>query len=107
MTLCHDQAIRCAKAKVHVYSESVLCLGKMHSQFRSEMECGETRSLCSNNPTGTTELSGIDVEPIEFVWNSHRLRFSDTFGKISTLDKEIQSRLRDEAVNNSIHVDVQ
>ena len=29
-TLCHDQAIKWAKAKVHVYSDSVLCLGKMH-----------------------------------------------------------------------------
>ena len=30
-TLCHDQVIKWAKAKVHVYSDSVLCLGKMHS----------------------------------------------------------------------------
>ena len=28
MTLCHDQAIRWAKAKVHVYSDSVLRLGE-------------------------------------------------------------------------------
>ena len=34
-TLCHDQVIKWAKAKVHVYSDSVLCLGKMHSH-RSE-----------------------------------------------------------------------
>ena len=30
-TLCHDQAIKWAKAKVHAYSDSVLCLGKMQS----------------------------------------------------------------------------
>ena len=29
-TLCHDQAIKWAKAKVHVFSDSVCCLGKMH-----------------------------------------------------------------------------
>ena len=29
-TLCHDQAIKWTKAKVNVYSDSVLCLGKMH-----------------------------------------------------------------------------
>ena len=29
-TLCHDQVIMWAKAKVHVYSDSVLCLGKLH-----------------------------------------------------------------------------
>ena len=28
LTLCHDQVIRGAKAKVHVYSDSVSCLGK-------------------------------------------------------------------------------
>ena len=28
MTLCHDLAIRWAKAKIHVYSDSVWCLGK-------------------------------------------------------------------------------
>ena len=27
-TLLHDRAIKLSKAKVHVYSDSVLCLGK-------------------------------------------------------------------------------
>ena len=30
-TLCHDQAIKRVKAKVHVHADSVLCLGKVHS----------------------------------------------------------------------------
>ena len=34
--LCHDHAIKWAKAKAHVYSGSVLCLGKMQKSFRSE-----------------------------------------------------------------------
>ena len=29
-TLSHDQVIRWTKAKVHVYSDSVLCVGKMY-----------------------------------------------------------------------------
>ena len=29
-TLCHDHAIKWAKAKVHVNSDSVSCLGKMY-----------------------------------------------------------------------------
>ena len=29
-TLCHDQVIKWAKLKVHVYSDSVLCLGKIY-----------------------------------------------------------------------------
>ena len=42
-SLAHDQAIKWSKAKVQVYSDSVLCLGKM---------------------------TGIDGEPIEFEWNT-------------------------------------
>ena len=29
-TLLHDKVIKCGKAKVHVYSDSVLCLGKIY-----------------------------------------------------------------------------
>ena len=29
-TLLHDRVIKLSKAKVHVYSDSVLCSGKMH-----------------------------------------------------------------------------
>ena len=29
-TLAHDIALKWAKAKAHVYSDSVLCLGRMH-----------------------------------------------------------------------------
>ena len=29
-TLLHDQAVKLSKAKVHVYSDSVLCLGRIH-----------------------------------------------------------------------------
>ena len=28
--MLHNRAIKLSKAKVHVYSDSVLCLGKMH-----------------------------------------------------------------------------
>ena len=42
-TLVHDKVIKLSKAKVHVYSDSVLCLGKMHD--------------------------GIDGESFEFEWN--------------------------------------
>ena len=32
-TLSHDQVIKWTKARVHVYSDSVLCLEKMHEHF--------------------------------------------------------------------------
>ena len=49
MTLCHDQVIRLATAKVHVYSDSVLCLGrkrhpsKANNNPRSTQNCLELR----------------------------------------------------------------
>ena len=54
-SLAHDQAIKWSKAKVQVYSDSALCLGKM---------------------------TGIDGEPIEFEWNiSQDLRLWTIFRK--------------------------
>ena len=35
-TLCHDQVIKWARAKMHVYSDSILFLGKDAGSFRSE-----------------------------------------------------------------------
>ena len=34
-TMLHDGAVKLAKAKVHVYSDSVLCLGKIHEHPQS------------------------------------------------------------------------
>ena len=45
MTLCHDQVIRWAKAKVHVCSDSVLC--------QKQTLSGQNRVGISNNPTST------------------------------------------------------
>ena len=50
MTLCHDKVIRWAKAKVHFYSDSVLCLGKLHnrknkSSFRNKHKVERTASV--------------------------------------------------------------
>ena len=67
-TLLHDKVIKLSKAKVHVYSDSVVCLGRMHGhpaakkkwqdQLRYFQESNEYR-----------ELFGIDGEPFEFEWN--------------------------------------
>ena len=65
---CHDQAIKWAKAKVHVYSDSVLCLGKMHSHSEAnEKWKSQIKEFQESNEYA--ELSGIDGEPIEFEWN--------------------------------------
>ena len=84
-TLCHDQVIKWAKAKVHVHSDSVLCLGKLHSHSEANEKRKDQISAFQQDKE-YAELSGINGEPIEFEWNisqdSHRLRFSDKSRKI-------------------------
>ena len=78
-TLCQDQAIKWAEAKVHVYSDSVLCLGKMHGHPEANENWKKPDQYI---PIGTkdweklekpakeyAELDGIYAEPTEFGWN--------------------------------------
>ena len=85
MTLCHDQAIRWAKAKGHVYSDSVLCRGRISHPSEANIKLKEQIQYFQQS-NECAESSGIDGEPIEFEWNisqdSHRLRFSDRSRKI-------------------------
>ena len=91
-TLCHDQVIKWAKAKIHVYSDSALREGKIndHSEANEKWKSQIKEFQQSNE---YTELSGIDGQPIEFEWNfpkdSHRLRFSERSRKIWKLDERI------------------
>ena len=41
MTLCHDHVIRWAKAKVHVYSDSVLSLGRINHPSEANIKWKE------------------------------------------------------------------
>ena len=64
----HDQVIQWTKAKVRVYSDSVLCLEKMYDNrdaiFRCEGQVEEFKMSVSYK-----ELIGNDGEAIEFEWN--------------------------------------
>ena len=67
-TLLHDKVIQLSKAKVHGYSDSVPCLGKMHRHPDALVNWKEQlKSLQSSNEH--RELFGIDGEPFEFEWN--------------------------------------
>ena len=73
-TLTHDQVSTWTKAKVRVYSDSVLCLGKMsdHTEANRRWDNQVEEFRQSNS---YREFLGIDGEPIEFEWNiSHVLR---------------------------------
>ena len=66
--LSHDEVIQWAKAKVRVYSDSVLCLGKVIESsdaiVRWEGQVEEFKMSLSYK-----ELLGIDEEAIKFEWN--------------------------------------
>ena len=66
--LCHDQVYKWPKAKVYVYSDSVLCLGRMHDH--SEANAKWKGQLEDFEQTNAFRASfGIDGEPLEFEWN--------------------------------------
>ena len=65
--MLHDRVIKLSKARVHVCSDSVLYLGKMHphpaamERWREQLE----NDLGSEHQK---EFFGIDGEPFEFEW---------------------------------------
>ena len=65
-TLLHDRAIKLSKAKVHVCSGSVLCLGKIHEHVQS---IRHWKIEWPMNTPEHREFNGIDGEPVEFEWN--------------------------------------
>ena len=66
--LLHDKVIKLSKAQVHVYSDSVLCLGKMH-RHPEAMEKRREQLQYFQSSNEYRELIGIDGEPFEFEWN--------------------------------------
>ena len=79
-TLLHNIVIKWAKAKVHVYSDSVLCLGKMYEHSEAKIQGVGINFKTSNRPTDTENYlesmenqlgsSGICSQ------DSHHCRFS-------------------------------
>ena len=67
-TLLNARAVKLMKAKVHVYSDSVLCLGKIHDPVEAiEPWKGQVATFRVEN-NSFNELLGMDGEPIEFEW---------------------------------------
>ena len=73
--LFHDQVIKWRIAKVLVYSDSVLCLGKLsdHSEANRRWE-GQVADFQLS--ASCEEFLGIDGEPIELEWNTFTGRTS-------------------------------
>ena len=63
-----EQVISLQRTKVYVFSDSVLCLGKMNENPRSHI-AWEERLACFKSSPECRTLDRIDGEPIEFKWN--------------------------------------
>ena len=73
--LPHDRAMKAVKAKIHFYSDSVLCLSKIHEHPQS-MQHWEGKVKWIMDSYEYRELNGIDGETVEFEWNifsGHRI----------------------------------
>ena len=55
------------KAQVYVFSNSVLCVGKLHEYPQANIEW-ESRLSCFKSTPQYKELDGLDGEPLEFEW---------------------------------------
>ena len=67
-TLLSDKAVRLSTAKVYVFCDSVLCLGKMHQHPEATGAWKKKVEWFTETPQNP-ELDRIDGEPIEFEWN--------------------------------------
>ena len=66
-TLLHDRVIKLSKVKVHVYSDSVLCLGKMHRHTEAKEKWKDQLQYFKES-NEDREFIGHDGEPFEFEW---------------------------------------
>ena len=64
-TLSNNQVIKWTKARVRVYPDSVLCLGKCQI-IQKRIEDGKSKVKNFDSPILTGNHLGIDGEPIEF-----------------------------------------
>ena len=63
-----EQVISLLRTKVSVFSDSVLCLGKIHENHQSNT-AWEERLAWFKSSQECRNLDRIDGEPIEFEWN--------------------------------------
>ena len=63
-----EEVISVSHAKVYVFADSVLCLGKMNENPQSNMAWEDRLTWFKSSPQHTT-LDIIDGEPMKFEWN--------------------------------------
>ena len=63
-----EQVINLQRTKVYVFSDSVLCLGKIHENTQSNTGWEQRLEWFKSSPEYRT-LDRLDGEPMEFEWN--------------------------------------
>ena len=100
LSLIGDRVINLQRTKVYVFSDSVLCLGKIF-KIRNPTKLGRKRMEWITSSQSYRDFDGISGEPTEFEWN--------IFPGFDTLQltEQIRRNTRQFHRKNSFHVDVQ
>ena len=101
-----ERVINLQRTKVYVFSDSVLCLGRIHQNPESNRAWEQRIGLITSSQS-YRNFDGIDGEPTKFEWN-----IFPGFDTLQLCDevKSLLSRLGDTRKfhsKNSIYVDVQ
>ena len=96
-----ERIINLQRTKVYVFSDSVLCLGRIHQNPESN-EAWKKRIDWITSSQSYRDFDGISGEPTEFEWHTLQL-----YGKVSDLTEQIGRNTRKIHRKNSIHVYVQ
>ena len=101
-----EEVISLSHAKVYAFSDSVLCLGKVHQNPQSNTFREDKLTLFKSSPQYRT-LDAIDGEPMEFEWNI--FQDSPHCSSATKSKSSFQNERKARRINRTdhLHVDVQ
>ena len=103
-SLLHGQACQYANAKVYVFSDSVLCLGRMGND---PIGSWENKIQWYSDTHFFSELNGIDGKPMEFEWKIFpRFTTAGILKEIQNTTGELQCDPADFNGQDHLHVNV-
>ena len=102
---CDEEVISLSHAKVYVFSDSLLCIGKVNQNPTSNTVWEEQLGWFKDSSQYRT-LDTVDGEPMEFEWNISQ---DSPHCSSSTKSKNSEQNERPSTIpkTNDLHVDVQ
>ena len=108
-----EQVISLQHTKVHVFSDSVLCLGKTNEHPQSNIAWEDRLTWFKRSPEYSA-LDRIDGEPVEFEWNiSSRFttlqlcrKVQEVLSKLSVTPEKFTGRISSCQCSTTSHVDL-